>query len=591
MSAPNRNTLWARTLADELARHGLRHVCVGSGSRSAPLVEAFAADDRFMVHPHVDERSAGFFALGVAAATSAPAAVVTTSGTATANVFPAVIEAAQSDIPLLVLTADRPAALRGLDANQTIDQVRLYGAYPRATLDLPLPRPREGDLRRLRVAAARAWAAAVGAAGAARGPVHVNVQFEKPLEPVQVDGDVPDELEVAAGRPNAAPHTVIGAGPAYSAADAEVLADRLAGARRPVIVCGPGVDPASGPAAIELAAKSGACLIADPLSGARFGPGADTVSVACPEAVIADHPDALVPDLVVRVGAAPTSAAVNRWLETLAGVAHIVVDSGSRWKDHSGVASLYVHGAPGPTLEAAAARVDAEAGDAAWLVAWGAASRAAMRVLAEAIDPESPVFEGGVAAAVTGAVPEGGQLFVGNSMPIRDVDAFAAPSARAIRALGFRGASGIDGNVSGALGACAGASRPTAALIGDLTLLHDVGALLTADRPPAAVQIVVVQNRGGGIFHMLPIRDFDPPFTRHVVMPQNVEISAVAEAAGIPHRLTATVGDLAAELETGWSEPGIRVLEVPIDREDNWTRRRSALESARQAVARALAAL
>ncbi|MFV1987544.1 MAG: thiamine pyrophosphate-binding protein, partial [Gemmatimonadota bacterium] len=167
--APNRTTLWARVLVDELGRHGLVHVCVGSGSRSAPLVEAFGRDSRFVVHPHVDERSAGFFALGIAAATGWPAAIVTTSGTAAANLLPAVIEAAQSDVPLVVLTADRPALLRGLDANQTIDQVRLYGPYPRATIDLPLPRPRAEDLRLLRVSAARIWAAATGVTGRSPG--------------------------------------------------------------------------------------------------------------------------------------------------------------------------------------------------------------------------------------------------------------------------------------------------------------------------------------------------------------------------------------------------------------------------------------
>lgn len=590
MSAPNRNTLWARILADELARHGLVHVCVGSGSRSAPLVEAFVRDERFEVHPHVDERSAGFFALGIAASIDGPAAVVTTSGTATANLFPAVIEASQADLPLIVLTADRPASLRGLDANQTIDQAGLYGGYPRLAIDLAVPRPRAADLRLLRATVARAWAAATGAGGIP-GPVHMNIQFEKPLEPTDVPGDIPEgdpALDTAIrGREDGRPFTVI-AGYRGGAEAGAALASRWNAARRPLVVCGPSPDPRAGRAALALAGATGAPILADPLSGARYGPGAARAAVAWADAVLAtaEARSALRPDLVIRVGPAPTSAEVNGFLSELGEVDHLVLDGGGRWKDHGARASGVVIGDPAMVLDAA--RAGAAPVDPGWREAWGVGSEAAGEVLAPILASEW--FEGAIAARVVAGLPGGSTFFVGNSMPIRDVDGFAAPSDADIRMVGFRGASGIDGNVSGALGCCAGRRSPTAALIGDLTLLHDVGALLLADELPAPLQLVVVQNRGGGIFHMLPIHDFDPPFTRHIVMPHDVSIAAVAEAAGIPHRLTASTEELEVELREGWDRTGLRILEAPVDREQNWTRRRSALEAASRAAADRLAA-
>ncbi len=191
MTHANRNMLWAQALVDELGRQGVTHVCVASGSRSAPLAFAFAGDERFTVHSLLDERSAGFFALGIGRASARPAAVLTTSGTAAANLLPAAIEASLGESPLLLITADRPAHLRGLDANQTIDQVKLFGPYVRLFSDTPLPRAEDTALRHLRALAARAVAASTGHP---KGPVHLNVQFEKPLEPTPVAGDVPASL-------------------------------------------------------------------------------------------------------------------------------------------------------------------------------------------------------------------------------------------------------------------------------------------------------------------------------------------------------------------------------------------------------------
>ena len=576
---PNRGVLWARTLVEEWARHGLRDVCVGSGSRSAPLVDAFARDPRFRLHAHVDERSAAFFALGHAVAAGRASAVVTTSGTAAANLLPAAVEASQAEIPLLLVTADRPPRVRGLDANQTIRQPGLFGGYPRLEIDLALPRATAGDLRLLRTAAARSWAAA---AGVPRGPVHVNVPFEKPLEPTSVPGDVP--TEIGAGRPGPDPWTrVLASRPAAAGAE---LAAALEGARRPVVVCGPSHDPADGPAALRLAAALRCPLVADPLSGARFAPGATERVVPHGDLVLADSDvaGALEPDAVVRVGPAPTSAAVQRYLARHAAHRQIVVDAGGRWKDHRALASDVLVTHPASTLAGAADEVDPAEGE--WSERWRSVGRAAEKALAPSL--AQGWFEGAVAAAAAAAVPAGATWFVGSSMPVRDVDAFAGPRDVPIRAFGLRGASGIDGSVSAALGAAAARPDPALALIGDLTLLHDVGALLFARSRDVRLQLLVIQNRGGGIFHMLPIREHDPPFTPYVVMPHDVDLAAVADAAGIPHRPVASVAAVREELEAGWERGGVRLLEAVVDREENWERRDAAASAAREAARAAL---
>ena len=587
-TAPNRNTLWARALADRLARLGVTHVCVGSGSRSAPLVEAFAADRRFVVHPHVDERCAAFFALGIGAESGRPAAVVTTSGTAAANLYPAVVEASQSEIPLLALTADRPASLRGTDANQTIDQVDLYGRYPRVSIDVALPEASEAGLARLGAAVEAAWRAATGAPV---GPAHLNLQFAKPLEPTRAPGDVPPGLEARLPDPEAPPGDP---GPPAPAAGAE-LAALLRAARRPLLVCGPNHRPGIGAAALALAARTGAPLVADPLSGARFGAGARHWTMGSADLCLGDAEiaAALRPDLVVRVGRAPTSASVCRYLERHGDVPQVVLDAAHRWRDHLATSSRPLTGDPAATLAGATSSGAGEA-EPEWTDRWRGIDAAAWTAVAPAL--ADGWFEGAIAAAVAEALPEGTPWFIGNSMPIRDVDAFARPTDRPLRALGFRGASGIDGNVSGALGAAAASGRPAVALVGDLTLLHDAGALLARRPDGARLHIVVIQNRGGGIFHMLPIREHDPPFTPFVVMPQPVDLGAVAAAAGIPHRPVASVAELREALGahrgqpagTGPVAPGLRLTEARIDRHDNWERRSAVIERAREAARAAL---
>jgi 2-succinyl-5-enolpyruvyl-6-hydroxy-3-cyclohexene-1-carboxylate synthase len=615
----NRNELWSRALLDELARAGVRHLVIAPGSRSTPLVLAAAGDARFVTAVQIDERSAGFLALGVGKGTGVPAAVITTSGTAVANLLPAVVEAAQAEVPLLIITADRPPRLRGSDANQAIDQVHLFGRYVRLFQELSPATVSDAHLRHLRASASRAVAASIGAPG---GPVHLNVAFEKPLEPVEVPGDLPEGLETEApiavsGRGDGAPFTRISRRRLFpDEAALEGLRSRLARAVRPVIIAGP--DPLAlerGGDIEALARRWGIPLLADPLSGARCSLSGHSYDLALREPTFRQ---AMRPDLVVRFGTTPSSMALAGWLEAHAGlaqaglaqapVAHIVVDEGERWKDHLALATDVLPGDPGAVARGLG---DPPAGGAEharreWLARWTRVDTALAHVVQASLR-DGRNAEGVVAVEAARATQQAdnGILFISNSMPIREVDtlwplggavgeagavdgAGSSPSlsqTRAplraqlrapLRAIGNRGASGIDGIVSTALGVAWGTGAPVTVLIGDLALFHDLnGFLALGTFDPGSVRFLVVNNDGGGIFHLLPIRDYDPAFTRFVVTPHGREPAQAAALHGIPFRRldgVASPETLRDDLRATSVAPdagGVVMLEIRTDREKN----------------------
>jgi len=599
MIARNRNELWGRVLMDELARSGVRHIVVSPGSRSAPLVLAAAADPRFRLVVQIDERSGAFFALGVGKATGSPAVVVTTSGTAVANLLPAVVEAAQSETPLVVLTADRPPRLRGADANQTIEQPGIFGDYVRFFSELTPDGVSETTLRHLRAVVARAVAAAVGGSA---GPVHLNVPFEKPLEPVPVPGDLPADLAEGLtlgcrGRAGGEPWTRIGplrAGP--SSEEVAYVLGRIARAKAPVLVAGLVPRPwETGPLLREAAAALGMPLLADVLSGSRFpsagadaaggdvgGPDAEPVVVGGYDLALAS-PEArarLRPDLILRVGASPTSANLGTWLAELDEVPHVLVDGGGRWKDHAGVATRVFSSDPArfleALLEAAASRPEPAGREHAPLDKW---CRIEALVAAE-IGPQSlpSSLEGAVAAAVVRRVGADDVLFASSSMPIRDLDTFLpgrGDGGGALTVLGNRGASGIDGIVSTAAGASLATGRRVVAIVGDLALLHDSNGLSFLREAGVRVLVVVVNNDGGGIFHLLPIREHEPAFTPLFATPHGRDFAHLAAFHGIQHSRAdvrsgaSASGPLAAALDQAFAWEGSGILEVLTDREEN----------------------
>lgn len=590
----NRNTIHAQVLVDELVRVGVTDLCIAPGSRSTPLILAAAArgpqgDGALRIRVFIDERSAAFFALGLGKATGRPAAVVTTSGTAVANLLPAVVEAAWSETPLLLLTADRPARLREADANQVIDQRGIFGRYPVLALELPPPEVSDEALRHLRATAGRAVAAAMGLPA---GPVHLNLPYAKPLEPVPVPTDLPEGYPEAAepglsGRSDGGPWITVGVRrPRASDDEIAALARELEGAERGVVVAGPHPEADRlGPVLRRFAAAWGAPLLADPLSGGRHGPPAGATVIAGYDLLLRDPETAaaLRPDRIVRVGAAPTSAALVAWLDRHRDVPQTVIDAGRRWKDHQAIAHHAVPVCPVDALHRLAAE-GLETGEEGWRARWSRADRAvADQALA------GPAHEGHLARAVVDALPANAPLFVSSSMPVRDVDAFGGARDETVSVLGNRGASGIDGIVSTALGVAAGSGRATAALVGDLAFLHDLNGLLATRERDARLVLVVVNNDGGGIFHMLPVREREPAFTPYFATPHGADFEKAAGVYGVDYRRVAPEGLGGAVSEALTSErEGTVVLEVLTDRDDNSTAHAAAVQ---RAVAAARSAL
>lgn len=566
------NTSWARAFVDELARAGVREVVLAPGSRSTPLVMACARDDRLTVRVHLDERSAAFFALGVGRASDAPAVVITTSGTAVANVFPAVIEASLAAVPLIVLTADRPHRLRDADANQAVDQVRIFGTYPRAFFEVAPASESDAALSHLRGLAARSVAMA---SGPAAGPVHLNFPFEKPLEPAEGAESPGDAATTSAsvGRPDGAPYVRIATGRiAASPSDIDGLADSL-DSPRGVIVAGPSNQPDRlGASVLELAARTGFPVLADPLSGARYCASSGARRVSAYELFLRDArvAEALEPTMVLRVGAAPTSAALQEWLTRHAGVPQCVIDAEGRWKDHRAAASHYVEADAPSVLSTLVGRV-AQSADDEWLRSWSSAESATLAVLTD--DP-GPPHEGTVLASVVAAVPVGASLFVSSSMPVRDLDAFAHPREGHMKVFANRGASGIDGIASTAFGVASQVAGPTVCVVGDVALFHDQNGLLWSREPDAPVVFVLIDNDGGGIFHMLPISEHEPHFTEFFATPHGLDLRHAAEMHGIECRDVA-IGDIGGGVTAACEGGRTVLLRVRTNRSDNVARHRA----------------
>jgi 2-succinyl-5-enolpyruvyl-6-hydroxy-3-cyclohexene-1-carboxylate synthase len=581
VSVADANRRLALTLVDELARCGLRDACLAPGSRSAPLAVALAEHPAIRLHVHIDERSAAFFALGAAKAAGRPAAVLCTSGTAAANLHPAVVEADHGRVPLLVLTADRPPELRGTGANQAVDQVKLYGDGVRLFCEVGAPDPAaagpddRGAGRYWRSLASRAWAAAIGPPA---GPVHLNLAFAEPLLPDRLDG------APAPGRADGAPWT-LAARPSLRPGAGEVTAlrDAVRASARGLLVIGWGSRPR--PAAVDgFAAAAGWPVLADPLSGARRGPAAVSTydSLLRVEAFAAKHR----PDLVVRIGAGPTSKALTGWLDS--SVPQIVIDPEGGWPDPGRTASQRLVADPSALLEAVAtAKPYRGDPDPAWMRRWREAEAVARRAIDELLDGIEEAFEGRVARDLVAGLPHGATLVVGSSMPVRDVDAFAAPRD-GLRLLGNRGASGVDGLVATTLGAAAAGGGPTAALLGDLAFVHDASSVLGAARRSPGAVLVVCDNDGGGIFSFLPQARLPAPYFESLfATPHGLDLAGLATAAGIPVQRVSKASELLPALDRALGSGRTEVLLVPSDRDVNLARHREVTAAVDAAYARA----
>ncbi len=622
--------LLLRAFVDELARCGLRDACTSPGSRSTPLVLSLAREPRLRCHSHIDERCSGFFALGLAKATGRPTAVACTSGTAAAELLPAVIEAHEAGVPLLILTADRPPELRENGAGQTIDQIKLFGGAAKwffevGTHEVGVHKTGVHEVEAHEVGVhgvegAEAGEASVGEAGLARlrwmrtlacraywraleghpGAVHLNFPLREPLVRSE-EQPLPHD---STGRPDGRP--LVTCTPARPAApeDARSLAGPVAAARRGVVVAGRYErDTALGEAASAFCAAAGWPLLADPLSGARRGEAA----VAHYDALLRHGPFAagVKPDIVLRVGDLPTSKPLRGWLASMCDVPQAAIEQEGSWQDPDATLCRYF------TLEPAAALRQladaAPASDPDWLASWRSADERAAEAILGVLAAEG-LSEPAVAAELGVLLPEQATLFVASSMPVRDIESFWPARPDPPRVLCNRGANGIDGTVSSAFGVAADGRGPVVLLIGDVALAHDIGGLIAARRLKLDLTIVLIDNGGGGIFDFLPVAR-DPMaragsdeaktrlslrrasagdtehgdqqwedatvqediYTRHIATPTGLDFAQAARLYGLEHEVVADIAAFRAALERALTPRphGSRIIEVRTDRARN----------------------
>jgi 2-succinyl-5-enolpyruvyl-6-hydroxy-3-cyclohexene-1-carboxylate synthase len=522
MIPTNRTYAPLQAFVEELYRCGMRHAVTSPGSRNAPLALTLAAQEGVEAVSVLDERSAGFVALGMAKASGRPVAVTCTSGTAAANLHPAVVEAWETRVPLIVLTADRPAELRVVGAGQAIDQIKLYGGAAKWFVEVGTHDPGRETAVHHRALACRAyWTAS----GGRPGPVHLNFPLREPLAPVA------EKLEAAdwAGRADGRPWTEVREhASAPHADDVHALAERIAAEPRGVIVCGPTAErsaedrPAGiADAAARLAAEGGWPMLAEPTSGARCGHHDRSHVIAHYDVLlrVEDFVRGHAPGLVLRVGDMPTSKPLRAFV---AQSSQICIDPHGAWHEPTRTAELVLQAAAAPTLSALASAVEMRAGvpEKGWVQGW---TDADAKVWA-AVEAAPDGFEGKILAALEPELPDEAIVWVSSSMPIRDVEAYFPQSSKRLRFLANRGANGIDGVVSSAMGAAIATGLPTWVLIGELALQHDAGGLLAARRAGVELQIVCVNNGGGGIFDFLPVAEHADPaaYETHIATPSDV---------------------------------------------------------------------
>ena len=534
----------------ELVAHGVRHAVVSPGSRSTPLTIAARWTEDLEVSIHLDERSAGFHALGLARVTGRPVVLICTSGTAAANYLPAVIEAHYTGVPLVVFTADRPHELREVGAGQTIDQVHLYGDHVRHFAEVPVAG--EVDPFHLRVATARAVATATGVSP---GPVHLNWPFREPLEPV--DG----RPEVA----SASVRAVVGAQRPSTSPTSSWLRELGEHHERGVIVAGPTPGwPEGRDRVIAFAEAAGWVVLAEPLSQLREA--RDCVVETYDQLLRHPWADEHAPEVVVRIGNSPTSKPLRLWLDRVRPKHQILIDPAGRWNDAT------VIGGPvsRDDIVTAFAEPPPTRAERPWATAWRTADDAAIAAIAGVLGRDE-LLEPEIARLAHAATPDDGVFMVSNSMPVRDLDLFAVRRENPPLTLGHRGASGIDGLISAASGA-ARSGRSTVLLIGDVAVIHDIGGLHDAARRDIDLTLVVPNNDGGGIFSFLPIAGHDDVhFDELFHTPHGTALDSVP---GVRHRKVNSATTLAEALVETVGTPGVDLIEIPVDRDANLTQHR-----------------
>ena len=570
-TAPNRNYAFSQAFVDELARSGLHHACICPGSRSTPLAMSLAQEPRIKKWILLDERSAAYFASGISRALNEPVAVISTSGTAAANLFPAVIEARYSHIPLLIVTADRPSELWEWGANQTIDQSRMYGSHAKWFVTMASPEVTTDLLRYVRELTCRIF---VTAKQAPSGPVHVNFPFAEPLVPKNVPADIPEpfrgDQEAWKSRNQDSAYTRVQSGKRSVNVDMlKQLAGELQAVREGIIVCGPQYDPAFPSAVVELAKRLGYPILADPLSQVRCGSHDRTLIIDTYDAFLRSKrtTQELAPKLLLRFGATPTSKVLQNFIAHYDEARQILIHD-TDWQDpmHTATDLLQTDATlfAGKLSTAINSPPHAE-----WSHVWLKVAAATREIIHNLLSAITEMFEGRIFAELATILPSEASLFAGNSMPVRDLDAFFPTISKRIRFLANRGVSGVDGVVSTALGVSSVSREPTVLVVGDISFYHDMNALLAAKQYRPDATIIILNNNGGGIFSFLPQHDYPESFEEYFATPHGLTFQAAASLYGLNYSKATSWDEFRRSLTPEAGSSRCSIVEVETNREGN----------------------
>jgi len=561
---PRLNRLWADLIVEELIRCGVDFFCLAPGSRSTPLAAALARNPKARTLIHFDERGTAFAALGYARATGRPAAWITTSGTAVANGLPAVVEASVDGVPMVLLTADRPPELRQTGANQTIDQPDIFGDYVRWRFDLPAPDANVDPAMVLTTVDQAVYRSR----RAPHGPVHLNLMFREPFLPDEGDEPLPGPERWRSGQE---PYTRYAATkPAVDEAEIEALWETLRPAERGLIVAGRLSSRKQGEAVLRLADALGWPLLPDVGSQVRLGADSKNLSPYY-DALLAveEFAGTHTPEAVLHIGGRALSKRLEQFLARSRPNPYVVARDNPFRLDPG---HLVTHSVEADVMDfcATLSRIASERPSesaAGWTDGWRDASKSAGGRMDQLLSETEKLNEPLVACLVSRHIPEGHGLCVASSMPIRDVDTFAATDGVSVTVAANRGASGIDGTVATAAGFARGLGGSVTLLIGDLALLHDLNSLAMLRRIP--VVVVVINNDGGGIFSFLPVAGHGEFFEPYFGTPQGVGFESAARMFGLAYKQPRTAAEFIGAYKTACAHDGSTLIEVTTNREEN----------------------
>lgn len=553
-------TRYVASFVDELVRVGVTEAVVSPGSRSTPMAILMAEHPNVNVTINIDERSSAFYALGVAKATKKPVALLCTSGTAAANYFPAIVEAYYSRVPLIVLTADRPHELRDVGAPQAIDQNQLYGNHAKWFVEMALPEESEQMLSYVRTMAGRAAGTALSAPA---GPVHLNFPFREPLVP-NLDMDnlwgtndaLRKNVNIVVGKPR------------MDEEQARLISDLVSEKKKGIIVCGSHYDAEFSFAVANLAETLQFPILADPLSQLRSGEHTKSYILDGYDAFLRDESfrETYSPDIIIRFGAMPVSKALLQYIQKQKNTPQIIVDGDGGWRDPTISATDMVYCDEIEFCTMITGQM-VKRDDTSWVNSWITINDI-VKENVNTVHKEEILFEGKVFTELQEMLPAGATLFVGNSMPIRDLDTFFTNNEKSIHVLGNRGANGIDGLVSTGMG-IGSQNENTVLVIGDLSFYHDLNGLLAAKHHHLNITVVLINNDGGGIFSFLPQSKEEKHFEtlfgtpiglnyEHAVKMYDGNFTSVKDWQEFRDAVTAS-----------FNRKGLHVIEVKTDRHEN----------------------